>query len=82
MTIVQTSNYRSDTLYVFIYSDMWESAKANHRATDLIGILDGIPIVAPGLEGCEDCDFTNFVPLSGLRMEVTGNSWYGLRRVY
>lgn len=61
MTVVQTSNFRSDTLYVFIDSDMWEIAKTIHRATDLVGILDGIPIIAPGLMGCEDCDLTNFV---------------------
>lgn len=73
ITVVETGNYRSDTLYVFIDSDMWESAKANHRATDLVGILDDIPIVAPGLADCEECDFTNFLSLVRLRMEVTGN---------
>lgn len=60
--VVQTGNYRSDTLYVFIDSGLWEIAKTIHRSTDLIGILDGIPIVAPGLVGCEDCDFTNLLP--------------------
>lgn len=71
--VVQTGNYRSDTLYVFIDSDLWEIAKTIHRATDLVGILDDIPIVAPGLADCEECDFTNFLSLVRLRMEVTGN---------
>lgn len=73
VTVVETSNYRSDTLYVFVDSDMWESAKANHRATDLVGILDGIPIVAPGLADCEECDFTNFLSLVRLRTELANN---------
>jgi len=61
-SVVRTGNYRTDTLYVFIDSNMWESAKTRHRATDLVGILDGIPIVAPGLVGCVECNLTNFLP--------------------
>lgn len=62
--VVSTGEYRTDTLYVFIDSDMWESAKTQHRATDLVGILDGIPIVAPGLVDCDICNFTDFVPMA------------------
>jgi hypothetical protein len=39
---------------------MWEIAKQTLANNDLMGVLDGVPIVAPGLESCTACDITGF----------------------
>ena len=57
-------------LYIFIGSDEWELAKKTVGPSDLIGTLDGVPIIAPGLSECTDCDLSTFssrspVPFDG-----------------
>jgi hypothetical protein len=47
-------------LYIFIGSDEWELAKKSVRSPDLIGTLDGVPILAPGMMSCSDCMLEGF----------------------
>ena len=57
---VLSGNYDKSTLYIFIDSDEWERAKTSIKNTDLIGTLDGVPIIAPGLSDCTTCEFSTF----------------------
>ena len=50
----------SDTLYVFIDSSLWNFSKAHSHRENLLGILDNVPILAPGLLPCSKCDFSGF----------------------
>ena len=50
----------SDTLYVFIDSALWNFSKAHNHQDDLLGILDSVPILAPGLMPCNTCDMSGF----------------------
>ena len=50
----------SDTLYVFIDSALWNFSKAHNHQDDLLGILDSVPILAPGLMPCIKCDMSGF----------------------
>ena len=45
--IVDSGSYESDTLYVFIDSQMWESAKQKSSEFAFFGVLDSIPVLAP-----------------------------------
>jgi hypothetical protein len=63
---VQSGSYDSSVLYVFIGSDEWEMAKKSVNSSDLIGTLDGVPIVAPGLSDCNSCDLSTFINKSPL----------------
>jgi hypothetical protein len=45
--VVNLGEYRSDTLYVFIDSRMWEIAKKQNTAESLVQVLDSVPILAP-----------------------------------
>ena len=63
---VQSGGYDSSVLYVFIGSDEWEMAKKSVKGADLIGTLDGVPIVAPGLSDCNSCDLSTFINKSPL----------------
>ena len=47
LEIVNSGNYRTDTLYIFIDSQMWELAKQDLGASSTLRILDSVPIVAP-----------------------------------
>jgi hypothetical protein len=58
---VQSGSYDNSVLYVFIGSDEWEMAKKTVNSSDLIGTLDGVPIVAPGLSDCNSCDLSTFI---------------------
>jgi hypothetical protein len=49
-----------DTLYVFIDSALWNFSKANSHNDNLLGILDSVPILAPGLMPCSKCDLSGF----------------------
>jgi hypothetical protein len=49
-----------DTLYVFIDSALWNFSKANSHNENLLGILDSVPILAPGLMPCSKCDMSGF----------------------
>ena len=49
-----------DTLYVFIDSALWNFSKAHHREGELLGVLDSVPILAPGLMPCSKCDLSGF----------------------
>jgi hypothetical protein len=55
-----SGDYDSSVLYVFIGSEQWELAKKSVKNTDLIGVLDGVPIIAPGLSDCSECEFSTF----------------------
>ena len=50
----------SDTLYVFINSALWNFSKVHSYRENLLGILDNVPILAPGLLPCSKCDLTGF----------------------
>jgi hypothetical protein len=52
--------YDSSVLYIFVGSDEWELAKKSAKSSDLIGTLDGVPIIAPGLTNCDECDLSTF----------------------
>jgi len=58
--IVGRGDYREDTAYIFVDSEMWDLAKRNRVNEDLVGVLDGVPIVAPRLGGCTTCDLSGF----------------------
>lgn len=62
-SIVANNGYRKDTLYVFIDAPLWNQAKAIHRRTDAIGLLNGVPILAPGLTNCTSCSLADLVPV-------------------
>jgi len=49
-----------DTLYIFIDSALWNFSKAHNHQDDLLGILDSVPILAPGLMPCNKCDMSGF----------------------
>lgn len=49
-----------DTLYLFIDSALWNFSKAHGHNDDLLGILDNVPILAPGLMPCNKCDMSGF----------------------
>ncbi len=57
---LQSGVFDSSVLYIFIGSDEWELAKKSARSPDLIGTLDGVPILAPGLMACSDCILEGF----------------------
>ena len=63
---VRSGSYDSSVLYVFIGTDEWEMAKRTVKSTDLIGTLDGVPIIAPGLSDCNSCDLSTFINKSPL----------------
>ena len=48
-TAVNTGEYRKDTLYVFIDSNMWEIAKQNGTGSAFVEVLDSVPELAPDL---------------------------------
>ena len=58
--IVSSGSFDSNTIYVFTDAPMWILAKINHREQDLIGLLDGLPVLLPGLASCTSCDLTGF----------------------
>ena len=57
---ILAQSFDSDTLYVFINSELWNFSKAHSHRENLLGILDSVPILAPGLLPCSKCDFTDF----------------------
>ena len=57
---VKSGDYDRHVLYVFIDSDQWEMAKRTAKPDDLVGVLDGVPIIAPGLGQCAECTFEGF----------------------
>jgi hypothetical protein len=46
-SVVNAGNYRLDTLYVFIDSQVWELAKLNLGSAPIFKILDSVPIIFP-----------------------------------
>ena len=58
--IILSGKFDSNTIYVFTDAQMWILAKINHREQDLIGLLDGLPVLLPGLASCTSCDLTGF----------------------
>ena len=55
-----SGDFESTVLYVFIGSDEWELAKQTAGPEDLVGVLDGVPVIAPGLAACSTCNFEGF----------------------
>lgn len=64
--VVENQSYQSDALYVFIDSALWNQAKTFRRDQDVVGLLDGIPIVAPNLRACTSCSFDDVVQVRPL----------------
>jgi hypothetical protein len=58
--IVSSGKFDSNAIYVFTDASLWILAKINHREQDLIGLLDGLPVLLPGLASCTSCDLTGF----------------------
>jgi hypothetical protein len=58
--IVSSGSFDSNTIYVFTDAPMWILSKINHQEQDLIGLLDGLPVLLPGLASCTSCDLTGF----------------------
>ena len=54
-------SFKSNVIYVFIGNDQWERAKLVAGKDDLVGILDGVPILAPNFYPCDDCLLDRFV---------------------
>ena len=57
---LRSGDFDSSVLYIFIGSDEWELAKKSAKSPDLIGTLDGVPILAPGMMECTDCMLEGF----------------------
>lgn len=66
---VTVNGYRDDTLYVFVNAQLWNIAKSNRRERDAIGLLDGVPILAPGLRECSTCSLGDLVPVRPITEE-------------
>jgi len=47
LATINSGSYRSDTLYIFIDTNMWELAKQKLGSSSTLRILDSVPIVAP-----------------------------------
>ena len=58
--VILNGKYNHKTIYVFTDAPMWILAKINLRDQDLIGLLDGLPVLLPDLAGCRSCDLTGF----------------------
>lgn len=56
-----SGSLRKNMLYAFIGSDEWERAKLVAGPNDLVGLLNGIPILAPGFFPCQDCRLEGFI---------------------
>ena len=54
-------SFNSNVIYVFIGNDQWERAKLVAGKNDLVGILDGVPILAPDFYPCEKCIYDGFI---------------------
>ena len=54
-------SFDSNQIYVFIGNDQWERAKLVAGINDLVGILDGVPILAPNFYPCDECRLDGFV---------------------
>jgi len=61
--MVAVNGYRDDTLYVFVNAQLWNIAKSTHRESDAVGLLNGVPILAPGLRECTSCALGDLVPV-------------------
>jgi hypothetical protein len=68
---LSSGQYDKSVLYIFIGSDEWELAKKTVKPSDLIGTLDGVPIIAPGLSDCNQCDLSTFTDRSRWSLEDT-----------
>ena len=62
--VLYSGKLDQETLYVFIDSHYWNLMKSTHKKDDLIGLLDTVPVLAPGLSDCPQCDLSGFVPKS------------------
>ena len=54
-------SFRKNMLYIFDGSDQWEKAKIIAGPSDLVGLLNGIPILAPDFFPCQDCQLEGFI---------------------
>jgi hypothetical protein len=57
ISVVERSDYRADSLYLFDDDGMWKLAVSRLRPDDVAGTLDGFRILAPGLKPCAECSF-------------------------
>ena len=58
---LENGNFRQRMLYVFVGSDQWEQAKITAGPNDLVGILNGVPILAPDFYPCDECIVDGFI---------------------
>lgn len=55
-----------EALYVFEHDGLWALASSQVAMSDMVGMLDGFRILAPGLKECSTCDR---VAIGGVRTE-------------
>jgi hypothetical protein len=60
-TSLNSGSFKKNMLYIFDGSDEWERAKLVAGPNDLVGLLNGIPILAPNFLPCGACLFDEFV---------------------
>ena len=58
---LKNGSFIKNMLYIFDGSDEWERAKLIAGRNDLVGILDGVPILAPNFYPCEKCIYDGFI---------------------
>ena len=56
-----TGQFDPKLLYIFIASDEWERAKLLAGPNDLVGVLNGVPVLAPSFYPCDECGSDGFI---------------------
>lgn len=64
---VEKSSYTPDSLYVFENDALWDKASSSNIPGAVVGVLDGLRIVAPGLSNCTTCDMRDLESVSDSR---------------
>ena len=58
---LNSGSFRKNMLYIFDGSDEWERAKIVAGPKDLVGLLNGVPILAPNFYPCHKCIYDGFI---------------------
>jgi hypothetical protein len=56
-----TGQFDPNLLYIFIASDEWERVKQLAGPNDLVGVLNGVPVLAPNFYPCNECGSDGFI---------------------
>jgi hypothetical protein len=56
-----TGQFDPELLYIFHASDEWERAKQSAGTNDLVGVLNGVPVLAPNFYPCNECGSDGFI---------------------